>query len=213
MVHSSRELDAAISDGKVALVHCVEGGFHLGADPESVERAVARLARHGVAYVTLAHLFWRGVATNANALPFLSDCVYRLLFPQPSQGLSELGRAAVTAMVRERMLIDVAHMSERAFTETLDLLNELDPARTVPVLASHSAYRFGGQHYGLTAPMLRRIAERGGVVGLIFAQHQLLDGLGRREAASLEQSLGVLCEHIDAIARRAPTATRASART
>ncbi len=194
------ELDAALAGGEVALVHCVEGGFHLGHTAEAVERGVERLARRGVAYVILAHLFYRGVATNANALPFLRDRVYRLLFPQPSEGLSELGRAAVTTMVRERMLIDISHMSRRAFTETLDLLDRLDPDGHVPVLASHSAFRFGGQEYGLNPPMLRRIADRGGVVGLIFARHQLLDGLGRLKATKFEESLVVLRRHIDAIA-------------
>ena len=32
-----------------------------------------KLAAHGVAYITVAHLFWRGVATNAPAIPFLPD--------------------------------------------------------------------------------------------------------------------------------------------
>src|SRR4051794_7032059 len=45
--------------GRVVLVHCVEGGFHLlGGD---VPRAVEKLATRGVAYITLAHLIYRGV--------------------------------------------------------------------------------------------------------------------------------------------------------
>lgn len=38
------ELDRALADGKIAFVHCVEGGFHLGATPEAVEQAVEELA-------------------------------------------------------------------------------------------------------------------------------------------------------------------------
>ena len=78
------ELDAAIAAGTVALVHCVEGAFHVGATP---------------------------AATNAPAIPCLPDPVYRLLFPQPDVGLAELGRAAVRACVRERVLVDVSHMT------------------------------------------------------------------------------------------------------
>ena len=52
-------------------MHCIEGGFHLGATPEEVTAHVHELADRGVAYITLAHLFWRRVATNAPALPFL----------------------------------------------------------------------------------------------------------------------------------------------
>ncbi len=78
-------LDAALAEGQVAFVHCVEGGFHLGSTPTEIDRAVTQLARRGVAYITLPHLLWRGVATNAPALPFLPDSVYRLLFPQPKR--------------------------------------------------------------------------------------------------------------------------------
>jgi microsomal dipeptidase-like Zn-dependent dipeptidase len=200
VAHNPAELQAALAAGKVALVHCVEGGFHLGGTPEEVDRAVTRLAASGVAYVILAHLFWRDVATNAPALPFLSDRLYHLVFPQPAVGLSELGRAAVRAMVRERVLIDVSHMSERALAETFALLEELDPRREVPLLASHVGFRFGRQEYNLSRETVLRIAERGGVMGLIFAQHQLLDGLRRSDTKTFEESFEVLCRHIDKIA-------------
>ena len=76
----------------MALVHCVEGGFHLGATTEQVDASVTALAGRGVAYVTLAHLFWRRVAANAPAIPFLPDVVYSTLFPQKAGiGLTELG--------------------------------------------------------------------------------------------------------------------------
>jgi microsomal dipeptidase-like Zn-dependent dipeptidase len=200
VVHNPGELDAALAGGRLALVHCVEGGFHLGATPDSVDQAVTELARRGVGYIIPAHLFWRGVATNAPALPFLPDRLYRLLFPQPKNGLSELGQAALRAMVRERVLIDLSHMSERALDETFALLNELDPGRQVPVLASHAAFRFGRQEYGVSEPTLRRMAERDGVVGLILAQHQLNDGVRRRRTKSFDESFEVICRHLDRIA-------------
>ena len=191
------ELEAAIAAGKIALVHCVEGGFHLGATPDGVDEGVRKLAARGVAYVILPHLFWRGVATNSPALPFLSDRMYRRLFPQPDIGLSELGRSAIRAMARERILIDLSHMSSRAVLESFALLDEVDPERKLPVLASHTALRFGQQEYGLTDTTVTRIAERDGVVGLIFAQHQLNDGVRRRRTKNFADSFEVLCKHID----------------
>lgn len=109
VVRGPRALEQAIRDGRIAFVHCVEGGFHLGRTEEDVKHAVKHLASKGVAYITLAHLIWRDVATNANALPFPSDAEYDRLFPQPHEGLSELGRASVEAMVREGVLIDISH--------------------------------------------------------------------------------------------------------
>jgi microsomal dipeptidase-like Zn-dependent dipeptidase len=199
VVRTPAQLEQEIARGRTAFVHCVEGGFHLGGSPESVDRAVTLLADQGVAYVVLAHLTYRGVATNAPALPFLPDWLYRLLFRQPQSGLSELGRAAIRAMVRERILIDLSHMSTSALTETFELLDELDPGRAVPVIGSHAAVRFGRQEYGLTEQVLRRIAERDGAVGLILAQHQLNDGIRRDRTTTLSESLEVICRHLDRI--------------
>jgi microsomal dipeptidase-like Zn-dependent dipeptidase len=201
VVHRPAEIDAALAGGEVALVHCVEGGFHLGATPEEIDHNVTALARRGVAYVILAHLFWREVATNANAIPFLPDWLYERLFPQPREpGLTELGRAAVEAMVRERVLIDLSHMSDRALDDTFALLDELDPAREVPVIASHVAYRFGRQDYNAASETIERIAARGGLAGLILAEHQTTDGLRRSRTKTLDDSLEVLFAHIDRIA-------------
>jgi len=209
VVRNSDELQAAQRAGKLALVHSVEGGFHLGPSPVKVQEAVRRLAELGVAYITLAHLIWRGVATDAPALPFFTDEEYRRWLPQPEEGLSDLGEAAVKAMVGEHIVIDVSHMSERSLTDTFALLDRLDPEKSVPVMATHAGYRFGAQEYMLSAATLGRIAERGGVVGLIFAQHQVFDGLdvsarhrfglALRKQARFEHSFEVLCRHIDRI--------------
>lgn len=193
------ELDAAIAAGEVALVHCVEGAFHVGATPAAMEEGVERLAARGVAYLTIAHLFWRSVATNAPAIPFLPDPVYRLLFPQPDVGLAELGRAAVRACVRERVLVDVSHMTAEALRDTLSLLDQLDPPGEVPLIASHVGYRFGRQEYNLTADDIAAIARRGGVVGVILSEHQAADGLRHRRTKTFEQSFEIVCRHLDRI--------------
>lgn len=197
VAHNPGELDDALAAGRVALVHCLEGGFHLGLSPEAVDRAVGELAERGIAYITVAHLFWRRVATHANAIPFLPDPVFYFLFPQPAIGLSDLAQAAMRAMVRRRVLIDVSHMSERSLDDAFALLNELDPDRAVPVVASHAAYRFGRQEYNLSERTVERIAERDGVIGLILAEYQAADGLRDRRTTTLGQSLEVLFRHVD----------------
>jgi microsomal dipeptidase-like Zn-dependent dipeptidase len=194
------QLEGAIRDGATALVHCVEGGFHLGTSVAEVDRNVGELARRGVSYVTLAHLFFRGVATNAPALPFLADALYDRLFPQQrNEGLTDLGRAAVAAMTRERVMVDVSHMRADAIAETFAVLDEEDRDGEVPVIATHAGYRFGGQAYLLEEETIRVIARRGGLIGLIMAQHQLNDGIRRTRTKTLEQSLEVICRHIDKI--------------
>ena len=199
VAHTPLELERANEQGKVALVHCVEGGFHLGGTAAEIDRAVTELARRGVAYITVAHLVWRRVATNAPAIPFLPDWLYRRAFPQPDQGLSELGEAAVQAMVRERVVVDLTHMSDRALADTFALLQRLDGQKSVPVFATHGCFRFGSQEYGLPEENVRRVAERDGVVGLIMAQHQLNSGVRRMRTWRFRESFEVICAHIDRI--------------
>jgi microsomal dipeptidase-like Zn-dependent dipeptidase len=204
VVGSAAELDATLAAGKVAFMHCVEGGFHLGATPDEVTANVATLKGRGVVYITLAHLFWRKVATNAPAIPMIPDGVYRFVFPEPDEGLTELGEAAVRAMYEQRMLIDLSHMSERSLTDTFDLLDRLDQESGAgptdhPVIAGHTGYRFGDQEYMLSPATIRRIAARGGVIGLIMARHQLNDGDVNPHPDDPRATPPVILRHIDAI--------------
>jgi microsomal dipeptidase-like Zn-dependent dipeptidase len=195
------QLQIALAQGKVVLVHCVEGGFHLGDTPAAVRANVHLLARRGVAYITIAHLFYRGVAANAPALPFLADSLYRLLFPQPREPLSELGKEMITAMVDEHVLIDVTHMSDPATAAALALLDQLDPGRQVPVIASHAACEFGAMEYSLSDAQVEAIARRRGVIGLIACTHYMAHGTTKPKPLTFDDSMDVICTHIDRIRR------------
>lgn len=206
-VIAGREAD--LDDERIVFVHCVEGGFHLGDDANAIEEKVGRLAAQGVVYITLAHLFYRQVASNAPAIPMLPDDVYERVFPQaPGIGLTELGRAAVRAMYKHKVLIDVSHMRQDALDDTFALVEQLeaeeeeeketrpDP-RDFPLIATHVGMRDAGpdgQTYNLSADTARRIQARDGLIGLIASQHQL----GSTKDAAASQV--VLGKHLDAIA-------------
>jgi microsomal dipeptidase-like Zn-dependent dipeptidase len=201
LVHDRTELDECIAAGATALVHAVEGGCLLGDTDAEIDANCAELAKRGVGYVTVAHLFFRQVATNANALPFLPDSIYNLVFPQRGKDrLTPRGEAVVRGLVENRILIDLSHMDPPGIRETLALLDEIDPNSEVPVISTHTGYRFGKQEYMCDEEILLQIKRRKGVVGLIMAQHQLNDGIRKKETATLEESLEVIYAHIDKIA-------------
>jgi microsomal dipeptidase-like Zn-dependent dipeptidase len=204
IVRTADQLDIP---NKIHFVHCVEGGFHLGPEPNQVDARVKWLADHGVVYITLAHIFYREVATGANSIPFLTDGEYNDIFTQPEQpepGLTELGRAIIRAAYKHKVLIDLSHMREDAINETFALVESLDREyreqhRTdpppYPLIATHIGMRevVPGQEYNLTAEMAQRIYQRGGLIGLIMAQHQLGTTNTRQDSEA------VLREHLDAI--------------
>jgi microsomal dipeptidase-like Zn-dependent dipeptidase len=171
VAHTPAELDALLGEGRIALVHAIEGGFQLGPDESAVRDHVRTLAGRGVGYVTVAHLFWREVATNAPALPFLPDWLYNLVFPQPDRGLSDLGRAAVEAMIDEGILVDITHMSARSIDDTLALFDRRDPDRRIPVLATHMSVRPARIHVHRRDDPARRGARRSARLHPLRALH------------------------------------------
>jgi microsomal dipeptidase-like Zn-dependent dipeptidase len=106
-----------------------------------------------------------------------------------------LGRAAVAAMAREGVLVDITHMSDRAVDETLTTL-----ASDVPLIASHIACRFDGStEYNLRDETIREIARRRGVMGVIVCEHWATQGAHARKPRGFDDSFALICEHIDRI--------------
>jgi microsomal dipeptidase-like Zn-dependent dipeptidase len=198
IAHSVPELDALLGNGVPILIHAIEGGFQLGREPAEIRNNVQTLAGLGIAYVTVAHLFFRDVATNAPALPFLPDWLYNAVFPQTkNEGLTAIGREVVNAMVDEGVLIDLTHMRAESIRDVLAQLDTRDPAKEIPVIATHMAYRFGGLKYSFDEETIKAVAARGGVLGCIMCEHFITSGLS--SVNSLEGSVEAVCRHIDKI--------------
>lgn len=198
VAHNPAELAAA--GNRVALIHAVEGGFHLGSDPATIKQNVAELAQLGVAYITPAHLFWRQVATNAPALPFMSDDVYHFVFCEPEEGLTDLGKALVGAMAANGIFIDLTHMSEASIADTFTVLDALPAAQRDYVMATHSCCRLGKHEYSISDDNIRRVAQHDGVIGLIVCSHLMCDGLPGPVPSNFDESVAVMGAHIDHIA-------------
>jgi membrane dipeptidase len=82
-------------------------------------------------------------------------------------GLTEFGREVVLEMNRLGMVIDTTHLSRAAMADVLAL-------STRPVLNSHTSLKTIAHRVpSLTEEEIRRLAERGGVLGLHFMTHML----------------------------------------
>jgi microsomal dipeptidase-like Zn-dependent dipeptidase len=186
----------------IKFVHCVEGGFQLGRDPGALDERVRWLSEQGVLYITVAHLFYREMATEAPAIPLFTDEQFLEDFKEPEGvGLTELGATLIQAMYRHKILIDISHMSERAVTDAFTLVERLEgnaDKANYPIIATHVGMRSAGpgaraQEYNLSNETALKIAERKGAIGLIGAQHQLGDTPDEAGSANLIKT------HLDAI--------------
>ena len=93
-------------------------------------------------------------------------------------GLSGFGREVVAEMNRLGMLVDIAHASDKTFYDCLE-------ASSVPIVSTHSCCRALASHRrNLSDPMLRALADKGGVVQVNFYPLFLSDSFAHTLAQS-----------------------------
>lgn len=106
------------------------------------------------------------------------------LTDQPQKGLTDKGIEIVQRMNELGMIIDVSHGSDALVNDVLQYTDR-------PFVASHSNSRKICPHYrNLPDDLIRKIAERGGVIGINFSDHFLQDA---RENGSL---INAICQHV-----------------
>ena len=169
LVKNPNDLQARLDGRQKFLFHCVEGAFCLSGDESNVDA----LAAKGVAYVIVAHLFYRGVATCDNAFPFLPDPIFDVLNPQqnPTVGLTDLGIRIVDRLLDRGILVDITHSTDLAQGQIFAMARDHGNA---PVISSHNGVRATSQYpLNLSAEAIQAIAASNGVVGIILFPHWL----------------------------------------
>jgi membrane dipeptidase len=138
IVRSAADIVAAKRDGKIGLILSFEGPRPLEGSLE-VLRAYYRL---GLRQVQLTWAAPNQLITEGE--------------------LNELGRQVVREMNRLGILIDLSHLSDKAFWQVLEISQQ-------PVIVSHTACRaVSGTGDTLADEKIRALAAKGGVVGLHF---------------------------------------------
>jgi membrane dipeptidase len=153
------DIEAARDAGKVAVVLAVENTIAL----QKSLFAVDALYELGVRTMTLTHSARSDVGDGCEV--------------EGGGGLTGFGRDVVRRMNELGMLVDVSHINEQGFWDTLE-------HSTSPVVATHNCCRALCDHpRNLTDEQLKALADAGGVVGMTFvpmfvdAESPSIDGL------------------------------------
>ena len=150
MAFSVADIERAHRERKLAALMGIEGGHSIENDIH-VLRDYYRL---GVRYMTLS---W----SNTNEFADSSGDVNNPKV-EHHNGLTEGGKQIVLEMNRLGMLVDISHVSDKTFWDTIAITK-------APVIASHSSAREISNHpRNMTDDMLRAVAKNGGVVDVNF---------------------------------------------
>lgn len=95
--------------------------------------------------------------------------------PNTIDGLTDFGIEFVSEMEKLGMIIDVSHLSDAGFYDVLNYTKK-------PFVASHSNARTMCNHVrNLSDDMIKKLSERGGVMGMNFCASFLKDGMSKEE--------------------------------
>ncbi len=131
--------------GKRAIFIGMENGYPIGNDLSLIQAYYSKGAR----YITLCH------TRNNDICDSSTDST-------EYNGLSEFGKSVIKFMNKIGMMVDISHISDKAFYDVIALSK-------APVIASHSCARALCDNPGnMDDNMLRALARNGGVIQMNF---------------------------------------------
>jgi membrane dipeptidase len=141
------DIERIVKSKKIAAFLAIEGGHQID-DDLGVLRMYYRM---GIRAMTLTHFKNNNWADSSTDKP-------------EHNGLTPFGKEVVREMNRLGMLVDVSHVSDKTFFDTLAVT-------TKPVIVSHSSSRAISEiPRNVTDEMLRALAKNGGVIGINFGE-------------------------------------------
>jgi len=171
LARTADDIRAARASGRLALFLGVEGSYAIDDD---VAGGVARLAEAGVRFLGP---LWERDSRSGTSCRTAAD---------RDRGLTDHGRGLVRACNEAGLLLDVSHASKKTFWDMMEV-------STTPPFSSHSGAEGVHRHpRNLDDDQIRALAERGGIVGVIFVAAYLGGTF-----CSLER----VADHIEHVAR------------
>jgi membrane dipeptidase len=150
MAYSVADIERAHKARKLAALMGIEGGHSI----ENDIHLLRDFYRLGVRYMTLS---WSNTNEWADSSGDLDDPKI-----QHHNGLTDFGKQVVLEMNRLGMIVDISHVADKTFWDTI-------ATTKATVIASHSSARALTNHpRNMTDDMLRAVAKNGGVVDVNF---------------------------------------------
>src|SRR5580704_7489868 len=150
MAYSVEDIERAHKQKKLASLMGIEGGHSI----ENDIHLLRDFYRLGVRYMTLS---WSNTNEWADSSGDIDDPKI-----QHHNGLTDFGKQVVLEMNRLGMIVDISHVADKTFWDTI-------ATTKAPVIASHSSARaLCNAPRNMTDDMLRAVAKNGGVVDVNF---------------------------------------------
>src|SRR3984957_16780592 len=150
MAFSVADIERAQREHKLAALMGIEGGHSI----ENDMHLLRDYYRLGVRYMTLS---WSNTNEWADSSGDINDTKV-----QHHNGLTDFGKQVVLEMNRLGMIVDISHVADKTFWDTIAITK-------APVIASHSSARaLVDAPRNMTDDMLRAVAKNGGVVQVNF---------------------------------------------
>ena len=159
---TAADIRRIVKAGKISVFLTVEGGHTIDDDL----RVLRMFYQLGVRSMTLTHSRNNNWADSATDKPV-------------HNGLTDFGREVVREMNRLGMLVDVSHVADKTFYDTLSVTSK-------PVIVSHSSMRaISPVPRNVTDEMLWALAKNGGVIGISFGE----GFINPKDAEALESAI------------------------
>jgi membrane dipeptidase len=147
MATTAADIKRIVKANKIAAFLSIEGGHTINDDL----RVLRMYYQLGIRAMTLTHSRNNNWADSATDKP-------------QHNGLTDFGKEVVREMNRLGMLVDISHVADKTFYDTLAVT-------TKPVIASHSSMRaLSDVPRNVTDEMLWALAKNGGVLGITFGE-------------------------------------------
>jgi microsomal dipeptidase-like Zn-dependent dipeptidase len=189
-VKNIKELEQAVADENLAMIHSVEGGHSLNGElaKKRVNEATAvkplvrkelldnleHFHNRGVAYLTLAHFYPNHLVSPVFPYPEYgikrSNWKNLMAGWDMNKGLTSTGKKVVQAMKEMGMIIDITHCTPKARQEVYEIVgNDLSK-----VIASHiGAYAVNPDPLNLEDWEIKWLADHNCLIGIIFMNYWL----------------------------------------